>query len=134
VSRDRRILDELGQPVSAPDQTDAIMGRLGYVRATERDARLQRRLRAISRVAFVFLAGAMVGVAMEVSVQTGTTRGPEGPSISDAWQNELQNKTERLDRTIKLFQDIAPASHGLPAPLPPPHVDEESAIAAVQWI
>ena len=34
------LADALRSPVAAPDQTDAIMGRLGFVRTSSRDARV----------------------------------------------------------------------------------------------
>jgi len=66
----RTLLSELAAGrESAPDLTDAVMGRLGFVRCTEQEARAERRSRLLRRAAVMMLAvfAALGGYALAAS-------------------------------------------------------------------
>ena len=97
--------DDLAQ---APDLTESIMHRLGYMRVSRAHARRETRMwwirRAMLMVALLFI-GAFAVHRVQVSEQVLMA---EQPSISGAVVHEFRDGAFRLDDFIRTFRVVMP--------------------------
>lgn len=99
----KRLLSELAAGrESAPDLTDAVMGRLGFVRCSPVAARRERRQRNVRRAAVVGLAllAAFGGYLIAASRERATPRFALAPAVGGA--------VERQGRYIHEFVNALP--------------------------
>jgi hypothetical protein len=116
-----------------PDQTDAIMRRLGFRKVAARQARIQRMTRTAARAVVVVAAGAVAGSVLRLSSQAAALRRPEPVTVPHAVQRDLQQQQIRFDSLIRYLRQRAPSLEGTPQPPVEEDVDR-SAIGPVRWI
>ena len=129
-----KAMSEIARPVSAPDQTTAIMRRLGYVHASREAARSRRR-RRLARRTMMSAAGLLIAVAaFGVYRQSDAVRRPDGPTIPGALQSDFARQQSQFQRAIRNIRNLSPR----PArPVAPPALDEtfdRSAVGPGKWI
>jgi hypothetical protein len=144
-------LHELSRPVSAPDMTRRIMGRLGYMQVSPAVARRARRRRWARRGLLGAAFAATMFVGLEVRQQGPEIRRPTAPTVPGAIGTDLQQHQERFSRTIQLIRGLtpstpaaAPAGSEEGATTPEPEAEQEapaldetidrSGLGPVRWV
>lgn len=144
---DSGVFQELSSGVNAPDLTHSIMGRLGYMPVSPRVARRHRLRQWVGRAGVVLTAALALGIGFNFYLNSAEIRRPIGPTISDAFQHDLQRQQERIGTMIHTIQNLAPRPGGAQIPIelgddpfePEPYPLEteeikESWIAPVRWV
>ena len=125
-----------------PDVTRSVMGRLGYMKVSERVALRKRRRRNVGRVFAGVLAMALCGGGLLLHESGSEIRGPEGLTVPGALGQDLNRGQHQLIRAIRFIRNHAPipAESDSPAEAPvedpsPPYPEENTlAIGPVGWI
>ena len=122
----------------APDLTRAIMGRLGYMKASPRVVRRRRRRRRCGRVLLSLALLAVIALGLEVRTAGPVGGQPAGPTVPAAIGRDVALHQDRLQRTIQTIRNLVP-----PAPREPeidgpePAIDEDvdrSALGPFRWL
>lgn len=135
--RERDLLGQLRSPVESPDQTDAIMRRLGYASSDGDRARRHQRRRSLTRGLTALATIALVGGAAVVYGGSNAVRGPIESSVPAALHNDLQRQQQRLHRGIRLLRELAPRPAAETPSAPVESGDgeiDDAAIGPVRWI
>jgi len=110
----KRLLSELAAGrESVPDLTDAVMGRLGFVRCSAVEARRERRRRSMRRAAVVALAllAACAGYFVAASRETATPRFALAPAVGGA----VERQSRYLHDFVNGFSGVSRAGINMPA-------------------
>ncbi len=91
--------------VAVPDQTRAIMGRLGYMRVGEEVARHHRRMATIRRAACGLLMAAAVGVGYTWYQSAGDIRRTDDITLPGAIVGQMEQRSAAF---TGLFESIRP--------------------------
>jgi hypothetical protein len=119
VRLEETLRDDLWSATAAPDLTEPIMRRLGYVQLNERQAARRRHRHAATRIALSIAGGLIIAVAASVYRQGDGVRKPVGTTVPEALREDLNRQQERLDRTIRTIRGWRPAV----APAPETELD-----------
>ena len=135
---ERAVLSELSRESSAPDLTSPIMGRLGYMKVSQRIARRRRIRRLVGRAAACMVALGVIGVGLRVHEMGPDARRPVGPTIPSAIGNDVNYHQQRLKGTIRTIRNLVPET---PRRAFPDHdiekIDQDvdrSAVGPVRWL
>ena len=131
--------------LAGPDQTRAIMGRLGYMRAAPGvAARRRRRRRILGRAATAFLVVGAAFIAVRVHGIVGETRRPIGPTLEEAFRDELGRQRGIFDGAARTIRNLVPLAAPLeqdpdrtPSPWDDPRLLEDlerSGIGPFRWL
>lgn len=138
------VMRELGRPLSAPDLTGPVMGRLGLSRVSARAARWRRIRRGLARLALVAIAVGASALCVQWHQIGVSAARASAPTIPAAIRHDLDQHGQTIDRAIRSIQGLPPwrplSSPGPPMPMPPEHDEttEEAPVplahAAPRWV
>jgi hypothetical protein len=134
---DDRTLRELARPVTTPDLTGSIMGRLGYMRASHHVARRRRLRRQAGRAALLALLLCAAIVAVDVHQHGPEARRPEPVTVPAAFGREVARQQQRIRGTIAALRELAPARPRADDADADEMIDEDvdrSAVGPVRWM
>lgn len=135
---DAAAFGELSRPTPCPDQTRAIMGRLGFMRSSPSVVRRRLIRLLIRRLTMCAAAVVLVGTAVYVHQLGPDARAPSGLTIPAAIVRDVNSHQQRLKTTAATIRNLIPQApssgaaedvEGL--------IDEDvdrSAIGPVRWL
>ena len=106
--------------VAAPDQTRAIMGRLGYMRVGASIARRQRRMARMRQAACLLLMAAAVGVGYTWYQSAGDIRRVDDVTLPGAFAGQMEQRGAILTGLLESIRplesfDVEPVEAANPA-------------------
>jgi hypothetical protein len=129
------VLASIDRTGSAPDQTEVIMDRLGYTRASADTLHRQRRRRVMGRFGMTLVCGVVLAVSIEAYRHGDTLRRPTDTTISGAVRQDLQRQQQRFDKALRTIRNrLGPAATTAPAPGRTDKDVDPAAMAPVRWI
>lgn len=99
---------DLSRPVKAPDMTRSVMGRLGYMKVSDKVARRHRISRWCSRAGLTLAALVAIGIGWQVHDASSRARRPLEGNIPAALGNDLQKHRVRFEDVIQTIRRAAP--------------------------
>ena len=125
---------QLSRPIAGPDQTTAIMSRLGYARCSPGAARRFRRLRLARGTLLVLAAAGVLGAGIHVYRGPLAVRTPSGPTIPAALHNDVQRQQDQIESVLRTLKRLAPPPRPAVQPDKVEPAVDPAAIAPVRWI
>lgn len=123
------LLDDLARPGPGPDLTRAIMGRLGFMKVTDRVTRRRRLRRSVGRTMITAVMFSLVIAGFFVHQNGRSARGPSGLTVPSAIRRDVDRHQRRLDWTIRTIRSIAPRLDQLRLEPDPYQLEREQATA-----
>lgn len=102
------IFSEMSRPVPAPDMTNSIMQRLGYVRVGAREARRARLRRLARRASMIVCAAIALGIGFHMHNTSADARRPVELTIPAAIGSEWNRHERVFDAVFDGLQRFAP--------------------------
>lgn len=107
--------------IAVPDQTRAIMGRLGYMRVRADVARQQQRMALIRRAACMLLMAAAVGVGYTWYQSAGDIRRIDEVTLPGAFVGQMEQRSAAF---TGLFESIRPLETDFSESIPAQSIEE----------
>jgi hypothetical protein len=105
---DGQLLQNLCQPVSAPDVTHAVMGRLGYMNVKPNVARRHQVRRWVNRTGTVAVMAIAAVLALRLHESSSQIRRAESLTIPGAVGEDFQRNQHQLREMIQTIRNFAP--------------------------
>ena len=149
---DQLVFADLSRPVSAPDLTRPIMGRLGYMRVSDTRARRLRIRRWASRAGLTCASAIAIAIGWKMYLDGPDIRRPSGPTIPSAIGHDVLHQQHKIGAILQTIRNLAPRTEPSDSQVQPmndpdaapaqdapeaPGVDEDvnqSSIAPVRWV
>jgi len=135
------LADDVLAAGSARDLTKSIMGRLGYMRVSEKVARRHRIRRWLSRLGTAMVFACAVGIGFQFYSVSDQIRRPQGQTLPDALGHDLERHQNRLNNAIHTIRNLSPRIPTAPlrAPVKPqarPVQDDVNGVSALptRWV
>ncbi len=122
----------VGDRQDAPDLTESIMQRLGYVAISPTTARTRRIRKWAGRTTFLTLVLAAILVGTKLQSQSPGARNPVGPTIPSAINHDLLYHGATIDRAIQTIKNLSPRLDVVPVMDVPKSVPIDDQPAAIQ--
>ena len=141
---DHPLFEDLSRPLPAPDLTRPIMGRLGYMKVSEKRSRQLRLRRWASRAGLTCAAAVAIAMGWKMYLDGPEIRRPSGPTIPSAIGHDVIRQQRNIGAVLQTIRNLSPRVEPSddqsqparePDEAPPPNDDvNQSTIAPVRWV